>query len=135
MLMVLNHQTGYRPRVLIFSTSERSSMADTPLTALNDHTFGVRAVAFSPNSRYLASLGESNDGFLYIWAISGKNGTATLHACNKCTSTIQQVTWMGDSRFITYVLAPEHSCEFCRSNCGNTFILSLTFSIAWGSGM
>ena len=87
--------------MLIFSTSEASPMTDTPLTALNEHTFGVRAVAFSPNSQYLASLGAANDGFLYIWAINGKNGTATLHACNKCTSTIQQVTWMGDGRFVT----------------------------------
>ena len=98
-------QTGYKPRVLIFSISETNSMTDTPLTALTEHTFGVRAVAFSPNSRYLASLGATNDGFLYIWAINGKNGMATLHACNKCTSPIQQVTWMGNNRFVTYVIA------------------------------
>lgn len=101
-------QTGYKPRVLIFSVSETNPMSDTPLTALAEHTFGVCAVAFSPDSRYLASLGATNDGFLYIWAINGKNGMATLHACNKCTSPVQQITWMGNNRFLTYVTAFMH---------------------------
>ena len=107
-------QTGYKPRVMIFSTSEANVMTDTPLTALTEHTFGVRAVAFSPNSQFLASLGATNDGFLYIWAINGKNGVATLHACNKCTSPIQQVTWMGNSRFVTYVFGSADYVNECE---------------------
>lgn len=89
-------QTGYKPRVLIFSTSKESS-SDCPLTCLPDHTFGVRAVAFSPNSQYLASLGASNDGFLYIWNINNRNGSASLFASNKCTSNIAQIAWIGSN--------------------------------------
>lgn len=70
---------------------------DTPLTMLPDHTFGVRSVAFSPDSRYLASLGASNDGFLYIWNIHPKTGAATLFASNKCTSHIMQMAWLGSA--------------------------------------
>lgn len=87
-------ETGYRPRVLIFSTAKESS-SDAPLTCLPDHTFGVRCVAFSPDSQYLASLGAANDGYLYIWKINNRNGAATLYASNKCTSTISQIAWMG----------------------------------------
>lgn len=87
-------ETGYKPRVLIFSTSKESS-SDAPLTCLPDHTFGVRCVAFSPDSQYLASLGAANDGYLYIWKINNRNGAATLYASNKCTSNISQIAWMG----------------------------------------
>jgi hypothetical protein len=89
-------ETGYKPRVLIFSTSP-DAPSDTPLTSLSDHTFGVRCLAFSPDSQYLASLGSSNDGFLYIWSINPRTGAASLHASNKCTSNINRMVWMGTS--------------------------------------
>ncbi|KAF2470553.1 WD40 repeat-like protein [Lindgomyces ingoldianus] len=89
-------ETGYKPRVLIFSTAS-DAPSDTPLTSLSDHTFGVRCVAFSPDSQYLASLGSSNDGFLYIWNINSRTGAATLHSSNKCTSNINRMAWMGSS--------------------------------------
>ncbi|KAF2190746.1 WD40 repeat-like protein [Zopfia rhizophila CBS 207.26] len=89
-------ETGYKPRVLIFSTSP-DAPSDTPLTSLSDHTFGVRCVSFSPDSQYLASLGSSNDGFLYIWNVNSRTGAAILHASNKCTSNINKIAWMGTS--------------------------------------
>lgn len=93
-------ETGYTPRVLIFNLHESS---DVPIVILNEHTFGVTAVAFSPDGRYLATLGSPNDGFLYMWSISS-NGAARLHASNKCTSFIRCMVWMGNS-LITYVLS------------------------------
>lgn len=80
--------------MLIFSTAKESS-PDAPLTCLPDHTFGVRCVAFSADSGYLASLGAANDGYLYVWKINNRNGAATLYASNKCTSNISQIAWMG----------------------------------------
>lgn len=85
--------------MLIFSLQDYSS--DTPLTIINEHTYGVRAVAFSPDSRYLASLGTTNDGFLYIWAINQRFNTAKLHSSNKCTSVIKQLVWLGNSKIVT----------------------------------
>lgn len=87
-------ETGYMPRVLIFSIQESS---DRPIAIINEHTFGVRAIAFSRDGRYLASLGNVNDGFLYIWAINSKTGAARLHSSNKCTSFIKGMVWMGQS--------------------------------------
>ncbi|PQE32969.1 putative transcriptional repressor rco-1 protein [Rutstroemia sp. NJR-2017a WRK4] len=86
-------ETGYSPRVLIFSLQDTSS--DTPLAILNEHTYGVGAIAFSPDGKYLASLGTVNDGFLHVWAINSKAGTAKLHSSNKCTSLIKQMVWLG----------------------------------------
>ncbi|KAJ4368937.1 hypothetical protein N0V83_006019 [Neocucurbitaria cava] len=88
-------ETGYKPRVLIFSTAS-DAPSDTPLTSLSDHTYGVNCVAFSPDSRYLASLGSANDGFLYIWSIDSRTGAASLYASNKCVSNINRMTWMGN---------------------------------------
>ena len=88
-------ETGYKPRILIFSNQGDSS--ETPVSSLTEHTFGVHALAFSPDSRYLASLGTVNDGFLYIWGIDDATGAATLHSSNKCTVLVNSMTWVGGS--------------------------------------
>lgn len=96
-------QAGYNPRVLIFSTA-KDAPSDIPLSILVEHSFGVKSVAFSPNSQYLATLGDTNDGFLFIWAINLKSGAARLHSANKCTSFIRDMCWLGNS-LITYEYA------------------------------
>ncbi|KAK5175067.1 uncharacterized protein LTR77_000204 [Saxophila tyrrhenica] len=88
-------ETGYKPRILIFANKSESS--ESPVCALSEHTFGVHALAFSPNSRYLASLGTVNDGFLYIWTIDDRTGAASLHSSNKCTVFINRMIWVGQT--------------------------------------
>ncbi|KAI1376077.1 WD domain-containing protein [Hypoxylon crocopeplum] len=88
-------ETGYAPRVLIFNLDDTSS--DTPLVSISEHAFGVKAVAWSPDSRYLASLGSANDGFLYIWRIDTKTGAAKLFQQNRCTSYIRGMIWVGNN--------------------------------------
>lgn len=56
----------------------------------------MNCVAFSPDSRYLASLGSVNDGFLHIWSINSRTGAATLFGSNKCVSNINRMAWMGN---------------------------------------
>jgi hypothetical protein len=53
-------ETGYNPRVLIFSMS-KDVPSDVPVAAMSEHTFGVRDIAFSPDSKYLASIGTANE--------------------------------------------------------------------------
>jgi WD40 repeat protein len=89
-------ETGYKPRVLIFSLAEKS-YADSPVSSICEHTFGVQSVSFGPDSRYLASLGTVNDGFLYIWSIDERGGTPTLIASNKCITSVRHMAWMGCS--------------------------------------
>ncbi|KAL8827201.1 MAG: hypothetical protein Q9191_003335 [Dirinaria sp. TL-2023a] len=88
-------ETGYSPRICIFGCNENASR-DVPLTILNEHSkFGVHSLAFSPDSRWLCSLGNVNDGFVFLWSIS-KNGSARLHSSNKCISNVQDIAWMGN---------------------------------------
>lgn len=85
---------------MIFSTAKDSS-TDVPLSILSEHTFGVRSLAFSFNSQYLATLGDMNDGFLLVWNINLRNGFARLHYINKCTSFVRDMCWIGQT-LITY---------------------------------
>ncbi|KAK3902422.1 hypothetical protein C8A05DRAFT_15517 [Staphylotrichum tortipilum] len=88
-------ETGYAPRVLVFSLQDASS--DTPLVSISEHTFGVKAVAWSPDTRYLASLGAANDGFLYLWKVDPRSGAVKLFQQNRCTSFIKGMVWMGNN--------------------------------------
>jgi WD40 repeat protein len=60
----------------------------------------VKAVAWSHDTRYLASLGAANDGFLYLWKMDPRTGAAKLFQQNRCTSFIRGMVWMG-SKLLT----------------------------------
>ena len=89
-------ETGYNPRVMIFSTSENNPI-DIPLSIMSEHSFGVRAVAFSPDSQFLATLGDINDGFLFIWSVNPKSGATRLHSTNKCKVDVRDMVWLGNN--------------------------------------
>jgi len=86
-------EVGHKPRVLIYSM--RYAGQDPLLSAISEHTFGIRFLAFSPNSNLLASLGDVNDGFLYIWSVNNRNGSYSLRASNKCTTAVKHMAWLG----------------------------------------
>lgn len=88
-------QTGHAPKVNIFSTAP-DAPSDVPVSILADHSFGVQSVAFSGDSRWLCSLGNSYDGFLLLYSISPKSGLAILYSSNKC-SNVRHIVWMGNS--------------------------------------
>ncbi|KAL8702020.1 MAG: hypothetical protein Q9224_000220 [Gallowayella concinna] len=67
---------------------------DAPLACLTEHTFGIRAITFSHDSRWLCSLGDLHDGGLFLWSINSKTGALTLDSSNRCT-TAETIAWMG----------------------------------------
>lgn len=88
-------ETGYAPRVLIFSVKDSSS--DRPLVSITEHDFGVKAVAWSPDGKFLASLGTTNDACLYVWRIDTRTGSARLFQQSRCTSTVSGMLWLGNN--------------------------------------
>lgn len=84
---------GKNPRILIFSAATDPPL-ESPLSVLTDHSFGVRSVAFSPDSRWLCSLGDLHDGFLYLWSINEKSSAGKLYASNKCQNA-HAIGWVG----------------------------------------
>jgi WD40 repeat protein len=88
-------ETGYAPRVLLFNLQDASS--DVPLVSISEHTFGVKAVAWSRDTKYLASLGAANDGFLYLWKLDPRTGAVKLFQQNRCTASVKEMVWMGNN--------------------------------------
>lgn len=104
-------ETGYAPRVLIFSLNDTSS--DRPLVSISEHGYGVKAVAWSGDGRWLASLGTANDGFLMVWKIDPRTGSARLFQQNRCTSSVAGMVWLGTS-LVTFGL--RHVVSFQAQN-------------------
>lgn len=92
-------ETGYAPRVLVFNLLNASS--DTPLVSISEHAYGVTAVAWSQDSRHLASLGAANDGFLFIWKVDSRTGAIKLFQQNRCTSCVKEMIWFGNNSLVT----------------------------------
>lgn len=54
-------------------------------------------MAFSSDMKFLATLGNLNDGFLFIWSFNSKTGQLALHSVNKCTTSVCDMAWCGNS--------------------------------------
>ncbi|EWC47557.1 hypothetical protein DRE_03177 [Drechslerella stenobrocha 248] len=91
-------ETGHNPRVLIYSLAgaDPTNNELVPFAILTEHTYGVKSVAFSPCSQYLASIGTINDGCLYIWSMpTAKGAPVKLHSSNRCTNVVYDMAWIG----------------------------------------
>ncbi|PSK35757.1 hypothetical protein C7M61_004238 [Candidozyma pseudohaemuli] len=82
-------ESGYHPRILLYSLAANSS--GVPFAVIHEHTFGVKSIAFLPDSRHFTSLGQLSDGFLHIWKYSATS--VSLKATNKCSSIVNKVFW------------------------------------------
>lgn len=89
-------EIGYQPRILIFSLAP--DLSNNPIALIYEHTFGIHFLQFSPDLKYLCSLGLVNDGFINIWKISPNS--FQICSSNKCSSVINRVLWY-DSFIIT----------------------------------
>ncbi|CAO3642107.1 unnamed protein product [Cunninghamella echinulata] len=84
---------GHQPRILIWNVKDRILIHQ-----YRAHKFGILSVAFSPNSRYLVSVGFQHDGYLYVW--NWKKGNKV--ASNKVTSKVNALSFSKDgSYFVT----------------------------------
>ncbi|KAF3914428.1 hypothetical protein ABW21_db0209915 [Orbilia brochopaga] len=91
-------ETGHNPRVLIYNIAGADPSCNdlVPFAILTEHTYGVKSVAFSPCSQYLASIGTMNDGCLYIWSMpTAKGAPVKLHSSNRCTNLVYDMAWIG----------------------------------------
>lgn len=82
-------EIGYAPRILLFSLAP--DLSSNPVASIHEHSFGINAIAFSPDLKHLCSLGTTNDGYINIWKFS--TSAISLHATNKCSSVINQLIW------------------------------------------
>lgn len=94
-------ETGYQPRVLLYSLAPDSS--GLAFATINEHAFGVKHLAFSPDLKFLASLGTMTDGFLHVWKLSPLS--VQLKATNRCSAMVNDLIWhdngTGDGLLVT----------------------------------
>ncbi|KAI9034000.1 WD40-repeat-containing domain protein [Phycomyces nitens] len=81
---------GHQPRILIWDVKERVLLHEC-----RGHKFGVFSLAFSPNMRYLVSIGFQHDGYIYVW--NWRKGTKL--AGNKITSKVNSLSFAKDGTY------------------------------------
>ncbi|CAG8619170.1 7817_t:CDS:2, partial [Diversispora eburnea] len=77
-------EAGHQPRILIWDVQSR-----TLVNELKGHKYGVLALKFSPNMKWIVSLGFQHDGYLNVW--NWKSGTKV--ACNKITTKVHTLAF------------------------------------------
>lgn len=92
-------ETGNNPRILLFSLAPDSS--SYPILSVSEHSFGVFALKFSPDSTHLLSIGLNHDSFIYLWRVAYNGSSLTITGVNKCTSHIKGVIWV-DEHIVTF---------------------------------
>lgn len=78
------------------------------------HKFGVSCLAFSPNMKYLASVGYQHDGYLFLWDWKANNAVAA----NKTSDRIYSLSFTEDGTY--FVTAGIRHIKFWYlDNAGN----------------
>ncbi|KAG4305453.1 hypothetical protein PORY_001009 [Pneumocystis oryctolagi] len=118
-------ECGKSPRILIYSTTSEDSCLPV---AISGHTFGIKCLSFSFDSKYLVSVGFLHDATINVWLINDKSGCIRRIATNRVTSLVRDVSWMGmmaitcGLRHIKLWKWDEEEVNK-TSNVGKTFIL------------
>lgn len=81
-------QSGHAPAVRVWDIESCQQVAE-----LTDHKFSVPCVAFSPNGKYLFSIGNQFDNMINVW--NWKTGIKV--ASNKNTQKVNALTFSPDS--------------------------------------
>uniref|UniRef100_A0A673M9N1 Mitogen-activated protein kinase binding protein 1 n=1 Tax=Sinocyclocheilus rhinocerous TaxID=307959 RepID=A0A673M9N1_9TELE len=98
---ILNSSSGHMPAVRVWDVAERTQVAE-----LHEHKYGVACVAFSPNSKYIISVGYQHDMIVNVWAWK-KN---VVIAANKVSSKVTAVSFSADSSY--FVTAGNRHVKF-----------------------
>ncbi|CAG8504609.1 8721_t:CDS:10, partial [Scutellospora calospora] len=83
-------ETGHQPRILIWDVSTK-----TLVNELKGHKYGVLALVFSPNMKWIVSLGFQHDGYLNVWNLK----TGAKVACNKITTKVHTLAFSRTGSF------------------------------------
>ncbi|EMP27075.1 WD repeat-containing protein 62 [Chelonia mydas] len=83
---------GHRPAVRVWDVEEKTQVSE-----LHGHKHGVACVAFSPNMKYIVSVGYQHDMIVNVWDWKKD----TLVASNKVSCKVIAISFSEDSYFVT----------------------------------
>uniref|UniRef100_H2ZFM9 Translation initiation factor beta propellor-like domain-containing protein n=1 Tax=Ciona savignyi TaxID=51511 RepID=H2ZFM9_CIOSA len=87
-------ESGHQPCVRVFSVADRSQ-----LIAFDSHKYGISCVTFSPNMKYVVSVGFQHDQVINVW--DWKNNS--LAASNKVSTKIKSVAFSHNNNYFVTV--------------------------------
>nr|CAB3263642.1 mitogen-activated protein kinase-binding protein 1-like [Phallusia mammillata] len=87
-------ESGHQPCVRVFSVSDRSQVA-----SVQSHKYGVSCVDFSPNSKYVISIGYQHDNVINVWDWKRN----IIAASNKVSTKVKSVAFSECSNYFVTV--------------------------------
>ncbi|CAB1343200.1 unnamed protein product [Coregonus sp. 'balchen'] len=109
-VVLLNPKKNRQHHILNTSRKTITALSFSPdgkcLVTGEEHKYGVSCVAFSPNSKYIVSVGYQHDMMVHVWAWK-KN---TVIAANKVSSKVTAVSFSEDSSY--FVTAGNRHVKF-----------------------
>ncbi|XP_037541969.1 mitogen-activated protein kinase-binding protein 1-like [Nematolebias whitei] len=87
-------ECGHLPAVRLWDVAEQRQVAE-----LQKHKYGVSCVAFSPNNKYIVSVGNQYDMMVNVWAWKKD----VVVAANKVSSKVTGVSFSEDSSYFVTV--------------------------------
>ncbi|XP_076464740.1 uncharacterized protein LOC143296598 [Babylonia areolata] len=87
-------ECGHQPAVRVWDVEEKTQVAE-----FHGHKFGVNCVAFSPNLKFIVSIGSQHDMVVNLWNWRTGNKLAS----NKVSSKVSSVAFGADSSFFVTV--------------------------------
>ncbi|ROJ78807.1 Mitogen-activated protein kinase-binding protein 1 [Anabarilius grahami] len=112
------------PAVRVWDVAERTQVAE-----LQEHKYGVACVAFSPNSKYIVSVGYQHDMIVNVWAWK-KN---VVVAANKVSSKVMAVSFSDDSSY--FVTAGNRHVKFWYLDHTKSSKVNATVPLSGRSGL
>ncbi len=101
-------QSGHLAAVRVWDVSEGSLVSERL-----EHKYGVSCVAFSPNGKYIVSVGSQHDMSINLWAWKVREGCALIYRlCHLTLSSIYTIMACGALHMFPVAPAEE------RSDCG-----------------
>lgn len=88
-------EQGQAPLLCLWNLS---SQIEHPRFVLNVHRFGIKLLAFSSDSRYLASIGYMHDAGIHIWDLHDE---CRMVFTNRVNAKIHDLKWIGENKIIT----------------------------------
>uniref|UniRef100_UPI00398E330F mitogen-activated protein kinase-binding protein 1 n=1 Tax=Pristiophorus japonicus TaxID=55135 RepID=UPI00398E330F len=112
------------PAVRVWDVNERTQVAE-----LQEHKYGVACVAFSPNAKYIVSVGYQHDMIVNVWAWK-KN---IVVASNKVSSKVTAVSFSEDSSY--FVTAGNRHVKFWYLEVSKASKVNATVPLLGRSGL
>ncbi|XP_068564393.1 mitogen-activated protein kinase-binding protein 1-like [Cebidichthys violaceus] len=117
-------ESGHLPAVRLWDVADRRQVAE-----LQKHKYGVSCVAFSPNSKYVVSVGNQHDMMVNVWVWKKD----VVVAANKVSSKVTGVSFSEDSSY--FVTVGNRHVKFWYLDHGKTSKASAPVPLLGRSGL